>query len=125
MLLDPLLGSAPEHRIHWPDTPDQPLYFWWRVEADCYPLDGEQLVCTARFVKWPIIAATEATVVVELYGERKRVLKNAHKRWAYPTAELAYQSWQIRKRRHQMHVENSLARAKALNALAQRKFLHD
>lgn len=47
----------------------------------------------------PVLRHTERCVYLKFFDEEKRVLKNARKRFAYPTKELALDSYIIRKRR--------------------------
>lgn len=52
------------------------------------------------------------------YVKRHRVLRDAHKRFAYPTKILALQSYRIRKMREQQILEARLDRCKASRATA-------
>lgn len=48
--------------------------------------------------------------------ERKRVLKDARKRWAYPTKALALNSYRVRKDYQLWHLKTGLERAQACRA---------
>lgn len=50
------------------------------------------------------------------WAERKRVLKNARRRWAYPTKALALDSYRQRKRSQISHMQHALNRALACRA---------
>lgn len=50
-------------------------------------------------ITFPVIRETAKCVVLNVHGEPRYVLKNARKRFAYPTRELALESYIIRKQR--------------------------
>lgn len=52
-----------------------------------------------HFRQFPIKRETAKCVVIDEYGHDRFVLKKARKRYAYPTRELARQSFLIRKRK--------------------------
>lgn len=73
-----------------------------------------------------VIRETDKCVILDYYGTEKRVLKEARRRWAYPTIELARNSFEIRKRKQLGHVQASynhiqeiLARIEAGTAYAE------
>lgn len=73
-----------------------------------------------RLEKLPVLRETPAGVWLYYHGEEKFVLKNANKRWAYPTIELAQNSFRIRKRKQLGYLQSYFNRIKAINeALAQ------
>lgn len=59
--------------------------------------------------RWKVVEETEKTVIIELYGERKRVLKNGEgKRFAYAKMEDALTSYVARKQRYAQRLERIL-----------------
>ncbi len=54
-----------------------------------------------RLQELRVIRHTPQGVVLDFYGEEKRVLNKARRRWAYPTKELALDSY-IQRKRHQI-----------------------
>lgn len=67
----------------------------------------------------PVLRETKSTVVINYFGTEKRVLKNARRRFAYPTVELALdsyrqrKSWQARRLKYRLDLADE-AHAKAL-----------
>lgn len=59
--------------------------------------------------QWPVVKETRCTITVELYGETHKILKDAVKRWAYDTVELALASYIARKRKQVQILEHQLA----------------
>ena len=68
----------------------------------------------------PVKRETDKCVVLDEYGHEKFVLKNARKRFAYPTKELALNSYIIRKRHQIVHAARCHDNAKANLAAAER-----
>lgn len=66
--------------------------YWFRYEDRAYS-QGPYI----NLVKLEFIRETEHCVFLSYYGVEKRVLKIARKRFAYPTVELAQQSFKARK----------------------------
>jgi hypothetical protein len=62
----------------------------------------------------PVVKHTPQGVILNFYGEHKFVLNSARRRWAYPTKELALDSYIQRKRKQMRHGENTVAHAKAM-----------
>lgn len=67
----------------------------------------------------PVERHTAKCVVLNEYGHRRFVLKNARKRYAYPTEELALKSYIIRKQCQIQHAVNTHDAAKANLAIAE------
>lgn len=69
--------------------------------------------------KLPVLRETKSTVVINYFGTEKRVLKDARRRFAYPTVELALdsyrqrKSWQARRLKHRLDLADE-AHAQAL-----------
>ncbi len=82
---------------------------WYRVYESHWNEDPEQKLVVAGL---PVVGETEKTVVVNYFGQRKRVLKDARKRFAYPTIELAIEGYIARKARHIRILEHQIMRAK-------------
>ena len=55
-----------------------------------------------------VIRTTPKGVWLDDYGRERFVLNDAHKRFAYPTIELARKSFLIRKRRQLVHLKNQI-----------------
>jgi len=60
----------------------------------------------------PVERYTAKCAVLNEYGFRRYVLKDARKRYAYPTKELALESYIIRKKRQMQHAANAHDNAK-------------
>lgn len=69
---------------------------------------------TVKLQECEVIRETERCVILKFFGEEKRVLKNARRRWAYPTKELALNSYIIRKRRQAAWAQATVDHAKAM-----------
>lgn len=101
---------------------------WYRfIDNEYYEGFGgpeRKILC----VEFRVIAETPATVVLvrtkQIYpdgeipdwAERKRVLKSARRRFAYPTKALALNSYRWRKEWQISHAARTLARAEACRA---------
>lgn len=66
-----------------------------------YRYDDSDIDWTRDPYEWkiPVKRYTAKCVVLDVYGREKFVLLDARKRWAYPTRELALESYIIRKQR--------------------------
>lgn len=98
---------------------------WYRVWGDVYESSGAHL----RFKEYEVVRETEKSVYLKVgydggnFCERdavKRVLKEARRRWAYPTKELAIDSFIQRKAGQLGHLENMRQKAQALKDYAER-----
>lgn len=69
---------------------DRPV--WYRFDDSPYESGGRPYLTELRVVR-----ETPKCVVLDHYGYEKLVLKEARKRFAYPTVELAAESYRIRK----------------------------
>lgn len=67
----------------------------------------------------PVERHTNRCVVLDDYGYRRFVLKDARKRYAYPTVELALESYIVRKKRQIKHAASTHDNAKANLAVAE------
>lgn len=70
-------------------------------------------------LKFKVISQTDKTVLIDYYGTEKRVLKNARKRFAYPTKAEAWESYGKRKewqKRYAMSALNHSSDCLALHA---------
>lgn len=61
----------------------------------------------------PVMRHTAKCVVLNEYGHHRFVLKNARRRYAHPTKELALESYIIRKKRQIQHAAATHDNAKA------------
>jgi hypothetical protein len=80
-----------------PDDDWKPPVCWYRYHDPW--LVGELPWCQ----EIPVKRETAKCVVVDEYGRERFILKDARKRYAYPTKELALDSYIIRKQRQIQH----------------------
>lgn len=86
----------------------------------CYERHWDEEIETRLIVaKMPVLRETAKTVVLNYFGTEKRVLKDARKRFAYPTVELALESYIKRKDHHIRRLEYYLDCAKAGRRMAE------
>lgn len=64
--------------------------------------------------KVPVVKETPKGVWLDDYGQKKFCLKDARRRWAYPTVELAKNSFEIRKRKQLQHLQRQIDHVKAV-----------
>ena len=102
--------------------------YWFRYEDERGESDWDYIrppkICLR---KYRVISQTDKTVLLEKPGMdwssippkplTRRVLKDARKRFAYPTEELAMKSFRIRKRRQRQWIQSSLDHVEAVLAL--------
>jgi hypothetical protein len=88
-------------------------HFWYRYDDDYGDLDNGIRI---QFRKFRILRATKAMVLLDVGYTPTFVLKDARKRFAYPTIELARESFEIRKRRQLQHINNARDRIAAIVA---------
>lgn len=84
------------------------VVYWYRFYETHW---GDEPEAKLRCAKCPVLRETEHTVVINYFGNEKRVLKQARKRFAYPTIELALESYRERKRHHIARLTHRLGRA--------------
>ncbi|RWH49569.1 MAG: hypothetical protein EOQ80_06590 [Mesorhizobium sp.] len=89
---------------------------WYRYE------DSSAYHSSIHLRRFRILRETPKGVWLDDYGQERFVLKDAKKRWAYPTIELARESFLIRKQKQVAHLENYLAHAKAVRDAAEKFF---
>ncbi|ESY35809.1 hypothetical protein NKK48_01790 [Mesorhizobium sp. C386A] len=89
---------------------------WYRYE------DSSAYHSSIHLRRYRVLRETPKGVWLDDYGLERFVLKDAVKRWAYPTIELAQASFLIRKRKQVAHLENYLAHAKAVRDAAEKFF---
>lgn len=85
---------------------------WYRY-WDTKPTEGTTDL-GVRLQELNVLRETEKTVVLDYSGTEKRVLKNARKRWAYPTIKLARDSFRIRKKKQFYWVREKFERIDAI-----------
>jgi hypothetical protein len=85
------------------------LVYWYHFYEHRWSDDIETHILLA---KCPVMRETDKTVVINYFGQEKRVLKDARKRFAYPTIELALQSYRARKNFHVSRLEFQLETAR-------------
>lgn len=93
--------SALDSRVHWFRYEDQ------RHERGPY----------IHLVKLPVLRETQHCVYLDYYSVEKRVLKIARKRFAYPTIELAQNSFKIRKSWQERYAQRTLDHVQAVRKL--------
>lgn len=87
---------------------------WYRYES-CLQENGKVRFDISEFL---VLRHTPKCVEIDNWGMKKFVLKNARKRYAYPTKELAKESFIIRKQKQIGHLKNQLKHAeRALEAI--------
>jgi hypothetical protein len=79
------------------DEEYQPPVMWFRYHDPW--ITGEE----PWLQEIPVARETPKCVVLDEYGRERYVLKDARKRYAYPTKELALDSYIIRKQRQIQH----------------------
>ena len=88
---------------------------WFRYE-NSYSYDrnhpGYQLE------RLPILSRTSRGVWLNWYGQKKFCLTKSRKKFAYPTVELAFDSYVIRRTRQKQYLERDLAKVNILLELA-------
>lgn len=72
--------------------------------------------------RFRVIRTTPKGVWLDDYGVQRFVLNDARKRWAYPTIELARNSFLIRKRKQIGWLQSQLDHTKAVLAAIEEKF---
>jgi hypothetical protein len=92
----------------------QPRIVWYRY-IDPWTV-GDEPWC----YEIPVVRETPKCVVLDEYGRARYVLKDARKRYAYPTKDLALDSYIIRKQRQMQHAAASHDSAKENLETAQR-----
>jgi hypothetical protein len=81
------------------DLPDDPAYLY-RYEATVhYDESGWRRTAEIRLDRYWIAKRTPKGAWINVYGQRKFVLTDAHKRWACPDKSAALQSFIRRKER--------------------------
>lgn len=100
---------------------------WYRYFDNCDRETSEH-VSAVHLVEFTVVAETRATVVlvrskyirddgaIPDYATRHRVLKDARKRFAYPTKDLAWNSYRIRNRWRVARLEADLHHAQSCQA---------
>jgi len=85
------------------------------VDTLFHDADGGPMAVKITLRKYRVISETPRTVLLDVgaYTKPKRVLKDARRRFAYPTTELALKSFRRRKVCQQQHGEATVNRAKA------------
>lgn len=91
---------------------DVPREVWYRFDDPYHP--GEEL----EVQEFRVVRRTDKCVVLDVYGLEKLVLKEARRRFAYPTKELALQSYLIRKAKQIGYAVAAHDRAKDNRAVA-------
>jgi len=81
---------------------------WYRY----YDTQAEPYI---RLQKLPVLRTTPAGVWLYYLGEEKFVLNGTGKRWAYPTIELAQNSFRIRKQKQLGYVRHYFERLELIN----------
>ncbi|RWI48375.1 MAG: hypothetical protein EOR34_10775 [Mesorhizobium sp.] len=89
---------------------------WYRYE------DSSSSTPSIHLRRLRVLRETPKGVWLDDYVQERFVLKDANKRWAYPTIELARASFLIRKRRQVQHLKIYLEHAEAVLAAAEKFF---
>ena len=105
---------------------DQPLFYWWRVTSSHWWTSDGRPHITVHFHREYIVRATPKCVILSPWQKpriwesktNKRVLKQARKRFAYPTKKEAWESWCIRQSHRLQHAKNALEVAEAAHKFA-------
>lgn len=95
-----------------PPAADVPAELWYRFDDPYHPGDKPY------FQEFRVLRHTPRCVVLDVYGIEKTVLKEARKCYAYPTKELALQSYLIRKAKQIGYAAAAHDRAKDNRAAA-------
>lgn len=82
-----------------------------RYEAHVFVYEGGEHVCTIYRNTYPIIRKTAKCDVIDYFGKERFVLRDAHKRFAYPTDDLAVISLEKRTRWRLSYAHNTMQRA--------------
>lgn len=89
---------------------------WYRYADETWN-EGYEKKHAIALREYVVLRHTKHTVVLDLkYGGTKRVLKNARRRFAYPTKALAFASYVKRKEWQLRHLEYQLDNAKAVSS---------
>ena len=82
---------------------------WYRYEDHC-----EEDRHSIHLYKFDITRVTDKCVFIRPYGEEKRILAYARKRWANPTIDLAKDSFKKRKLWQQHYARRQLTHVNAV-----------
>ena len=87
------------------------------IDAEIYYRfdNGAEYVFLSTF---RVLRRTRAGAWLDVWGEEKFVLDGAGRRYAYPTRDAAWDSFQHRKRRQRVHLEAALDRLARIEPLA-------
>lgn len=91
---------------------------WWklgslcRYDSNAYG-EGYEFIVNVALNHYEIKRKTPKGCWIDIYGTEKFVLDNARKRWAYPTEELARESFIARKQSQIQHLKRQLEHAEA------------
>lgn len=69
---------------------------------------GEDTPVYIHLEKFKVTKLTTKGVWIDFYGQSKFILNEARKRYAYPTKELAWESYLARKKKHKAILESQL-----------------
>ncbi|TPL42664.1 MULTISPECIES: hypothetical protein [unclassified Mesorhizobium] len=89
---------------------------WYRYE------DSSSSTPSIHLRRFRVLRETPKGVWLDDWSRERFVLKDANKRWAYPTIELARESFLIRKRRQVQHLKIYLEHAVAVLTAAEKFF---
>lgn len=96
---------------------------WYRYAN--YP-DGPDNTTVIYLQEWPVVKHTPKGVWLGIYGQKKFVLNDARKRYAYPTIELAKKSFIARKQHQIARLRSQLKHAEmALKLMQEGKLRED
>ena len=92
--------------------------FWFRYNDATSWFDNEPDYQLDRF---PVLRKTPRGVWLSNYGEEKFCLNDSRRRFAYPTVELAFDSYQHRKAKQQFYLERDLTKVTKMLARMKRE----